>query len=59
MIIDDQMLETTIKHYIKEYLEEHLKVETVKHYPDYDSSGSFEVKLVLDGEVISSDSIYL
>jgi hypothetical protein len=55
MIIDDKMLEETIKHHIKEYLRENLVVNIDTEY-DWDNK-YLKVELKLDGEVISSSSI--
>jgi hypothetical protein len=42
-----------------EYLRENLRIEIKEDVNYYSQSRSFEFKLILENEVISSDSIYL
>ena len=41
--------------FIKDFLREHLKVQT-EHHPD---NNAVEIKIILDTEEISSDTIYI
>lgn len=41
---------------LKRLIKDSLRIE-IKEFKDYDSKG-FEVKLILDGEEISSDRVY-